>query len=219
MDRQATEAAFTIIQSGLPVSGSFSWNSSGTELTFDPSSPLATGSYSAGVTTSATDEAGNALAAPRLWSFTVAAPPPTVSAPSATVILAGSRRSGSAASLSADDGVFYSVNSTSGTTRTISWYGRFDGVPATVGSLAVTYSGTNSRTCSQTVAIRRFTTSSWVVLDSRSVGANEIKVSGLTPPGSPSDYVSGTGTVQVRVLCKTTAGTFYSSGDLLELRR
>jgi hypothetical protein len=88
-----------------------------------------------------------------------------------------------------------------------------------VGSLAVAYSCSNSRSCKQTIAIRRFTTSSWVVLDSRSVGTTEDKVSGLSPPGSPADYVNATGQVQVRLLCTTTSGTFYSNGDLLELRR
>ncbi len=221
MDRQATDAAFALAQGGSPVSGGFSWNGAGTELTFDPSAPLTSGSYQASVSTAATDAAGNALAEPRSWSFTVeATPSPTVSAPSATVILAGSRRSGNAASLSADDGAFYSVNSTSASTRRVSWYGRFDGVPSSVGSLEVTYSGSNSRTCKQTIAIRRFTTGSWVQLDSRNdVGTGEVKISGLTPPGSPADYVNGVGQVQVRLLCTTSTGTFYSSADLLELRR
>jgi hypothetical protein len=220
MDRPATEAAFGLSRSGLPVSGAFSWNGAGTELTFDPSSSLASGGYAASVATTATDAAGNPLGEPRSWSFTVdATPATTVSAPSATVILAGNRRSGNAGSLSADDGAYYSVNSTTSSTRRISWYGRFDGVSSGIQNLAVTYSGSNSRSCSQTIAIRRFTTSSWVVLDSRSVGTTEVKVSGLTPPGAPADYVSGTGQVQVRLLCQTTSGSFYSSGDLLQISR
>jgi hypothetical protein len=218
MDRQATEAAFRLTKDGIPVSGSFSWNAAGTELTFDPSASLASGSHIASVSTSATDEAGNALTEPMTWSFAVdATPQTTVSGPSATVILTGSRGSGGAADLNANDGVYYRVNSTTTSTKRTSWYGRFDGVPSSLQNLRVTYSGSNSRTCSQSVAIRRFTTNSWVTLNSRSVGTTEVQIASLAPPGSAANYVNGMGRVQVRVLCSTTSGSFYTSGDLLNI--
>jgi hypothetical protein len=63
----------------------------------------------------------------------------------------------------------------------------------------------------------RWTTSSWIQLDSRSVGTSEAGLT-LAPAGTLADYVSGTsgdGEVRVRVRYTTSAGSFYASGDLL----
>jgi hypothetical protein len=188
-------------------------------MTFQPSSPLAQGtSYRARVTTTAEDAAGNPLAADKVWTFTTLN---RVSvAPFATTISSGSLRGGSFASLATNDGGYYQVNSTSsGKRRTAAWYGRFSSVPNAVGSLEVTYSGKLSANCTQTVSVWRWTTSTWVTLDSRTVGTTEVLI---TRPvgGALADFVSGTsgnGEVRVQVWCKRSKPSFYSSGDFLQL--
>jgi hypothetical protein len=140
--------------------------------------------------------------------------------PSTVSAVTGSIASGSASSLAADDDAYLVVNSTTGKgTKVAAWYGSFTGVDNASTSLAATYKGKASLTCSHTVAIWRWTDSTWVQLDARSVGTTEVQVADLTPPGSLADFVSGatgTGEVRIRISC-STAAVFAASGDLLKI--
>ena len=136
--------------------------------------------------------------------------------PSGTTILSGTLSSGTAGSLASDNNVYYAVNSTTSGSRTTSWYGAFFGVPTALSSLRVNYAGKNSNTCTQTVAIWKWTTSAWVQLDSRSVGTTEVAINNLAPTGALSDYVSATGEVRVRVQCTRTSN-FIARGDVLSI--
>jgi hypothetical protein len=136
--------------------------------------------------------------------------------PSSTTIETGTPRSGGAAQLSADDEGFYQVNSTTAGTRTSAWYATFTNVPGTIQSLKVAYTGKNSRTCTQTISIWNWATSSWEQLDSRSVGTGEILRSNLAPAGSPASYVGTTGEVRVRVM-DTASANFFTSADLISI--
>ncbi|MDQ3991707.1 MAG: hypothetical protein M3245_05300, partial [Actinomycetota bacterium] len=154
--------------------------------------------------------------AQKAWSFTTWRS--VFRYPFATRIETGAYRSGSHSRLAADDNLHYEVRSTTSGTRTSSWYGRFSGVTNALKSLRVAYRGRNSLSCGQTVSIWRWTTNSWVQLDSRSVGATEVLVD-KTVDGAPADYVSGTtgdGEVRVRVRC-TKRSAFYSRGDLMKV--
>jgi hypothetical protein len=163
------------------------------------------------------DLAGNALAAEMRRAFKTMT---SVSgAASATVIQSGSLRSGSYAQLGADDNAYYHVNSTTTGTRTTAWYAKFASVPNSLRNLRVSYSGKASASCTQTIAIWRWTTSSWVALDSRLVGTTELRVD-KPPSGSAADYVSGTsgdGELRVRLRCTRSSSSFYSSADLLRI--
>ncbi len=218
MDPAATSSAFSLTRprDGSPVTGTFSW--SGTTMRFRPSAALASGtSYTARVGTQAKDVASNPLGSEQTWSFTTITE--VSAAPSTTTRQSGSLRSGGAAQLGADDNAYYVIGSTSTSTFTTSWYGTFSGVSNSLSSLKVSYKGKNSRTCSQRVEIYRFTTSSWVQLDSRSVGTTEVQVDRL-PVGTLADYVSGTsgeGQVHVRVRCTLSSASFTTSGDLLRI--
>ena len=141
--------------------------------------------------------------------------------PSSVTALNGSIASGSAASLAADDDGYLVVNSSTGKgAKVAAWYGSFTGVDNAVTSLGATYTGKASLTCSQTISIWRWTDSTWVQLDARSIGTTEVQVADLTPSGSLADFVSGatgTGEVRVRISCSTSAA-FTASGDLLRIQ-
>ncbi len=158
------------------------------------------------------------------WAGTT--PPPTLTHvakfPATTTVTSGTLRGGSAASLTANDDVYYSVNSTTTATRTTAWYGTFTGVSKQLTNLKVTYRGKNSLTCTQTLALWDWTASGgaggWVQFDSRSVGTSEVGVA-VIPLGSVSKYVGGATADQLRfrVRCTRSSSSFYASGDLLRL--
>jgi hypothetical protein len=153
-------------------------------------------------------------------SIAVSGPTNVTAWPSATTIQTGSLRSGTSANLNADDNAYYEVNSSTSGTRTTSWYGTFTGVTNSLSSLRVSYTGKNSRSCTQVVYIWRWSSSSWVQLDSRTVGTTEVAIANLAPGGTQANYVSGSsgnGDVRVRVRCRTSSGSFFSSADLLQI--
>jgi hypothetical protein len=162
------------------------------------------------------DGAGNATTSPAPAEPAATFGVPVTRSPAATVIETGTLRGGNAASLSADDDVYYRVNSSTSGTRTSSWYGSFTGVPAGLSGLKVTYTGRNSRNCTQVIAAWRWTDSTWQQLNSGTVGNTDTTRADLVPPGAPSGYVSPTGELRVRVRCTTTA-SFFASGDLLRV--
>ena len=119
-----------------------------------------------------------------------------------------------------DPNTFLIVRATKANPRTATWFGTFTGVDNGVSSLSATYRGLSTATCTQVISIFRWSDSTWVQLDSRSVGTTEIEAAGLTPGGSLADFVSGaagTGDVRIRVSCSTPATAFNLSGDLLKL--
>jgi hypothetical protein len=132
-------------------------------------------------------------------------------------VYSGTIRSGSYASLAAQDNVSFQLNSASGATA---WYGRIYSVPNTVSKLSVTYAGSESATCSQTVSIWNWTSGYWLRLDARSVGTTAATIT-VTPAGTLASYVSGTtgsGDVAVLVQCaRTDATPFVTSADLLNV--
>jgi hypothetical protein len=162
------------------------------------------------------DGSGNAATAPEAASPPATFAVPFTAFPAATVIETGTAREGSAASLTADDNVFFRVNSTTSGTRTTSWYGSFTGAPAGLSDLKVTYVGRNSATCTQTVAAWRWTDSTWQQLSSRSVGTSDVTLADLVPPGPAGSYVSPTGEIRIRVRCTRTSN-FFSSGDMMRI--
>ncbi len=147
------------------------------------------------------------------------APTSVTAFPVNTIIQSGTARGGSAASLVADDNIYFEVNSTAFGTRTTSAYASFTGVPNSLSSLKITYKGKNSASCTQAISVWRWTTNSWVQLDSRSVGTTEVQVANLTPGGTLADFVSGTsgnGELRVRLQCTRTSN-FFSSWDLMQI--
>jgi hypothetical protein len=162
----------------------------------------------------AVDLAGNSDSTPASYTWTYT---PVTRFPGTTVIQTGSLQGGTAASLNADDNNYYGVNSTTSGTLTTSWYGSFTSVPSNLSNLKVTYKGKNSRNCTQTIAIWRWSTSSWVQLNSQSVNTTEILIANLSPTGTLSDYVGSTGELRIRVQNTRNSQTFVTSGDLMQI--
>ncbi len=218
MSVSAAQAAFSLATaSGTSVAGAFSWN--GNTLVFDPSADLAAGvSYTAKVSTAAKDAAGNALAAEKAWSFTVAAAPTGVSVtPYSAVVYFGSLHAGDPTKLSADDDAFYEVDAAAGAAD---WYGRVTGVPNGLLSLSVTYSGKASATCDQLVGLYNWTIGAWIRIDARTASTDEAPAT-ASPSGTLADFVSGEsgdGDVAVRVRCtRDDEASFSTSGDLMRV--
>jgi hypothetical protein len=131
-------------------------------------------------------------------------------------LLSGTYRSGSASSLGAQDSASYQVDASFGRT---SWYGRIYNVPNEIRSLTVTYRGSNTAACTQTVALWNWTTGVWSTWDSRTVST----ATTVTLPigGTLANFVSGTsgpGDVAVRISCaRTDSSAFTNSGDLMTI--
>lgn len=163
------------------------------------------------------DSSGNANPDDFSISFSVAQQLTTITAfPASAVVLTGTLNSGNASSLNSDNNVYFVVNSTTSGTRTTSWYGSFTGTSTSLANLKVNYKGKTSSSCTQTVAILRWTDNTWVQLDSRSVSTTEVAINNLAPTGTLANYVSGTGELRVRVQC-TRTGNFTASGDLMSI--
>jgi uncharacterized repeat protein (TIGR01451 family) len=146
-------------------------------------------------------------------------PPPTTTVtayPDATTIVAGTVRAGDYTRLLANDNSYYQVNSSP--TNLVSWTAHFAGVPNSLRSLRVTYSGSAYPVCNQAVSMLNTITGTYTTLDSRWVTSSEVLIS-PSVGGTLADYVSGTlvtGDVTVRVQCSTYS-PFYVSGDLLAI--
>jgi hypothetical protein len=211
MDHASAESAFSMTPA---TAGTFSW--SGDTMTFSPASPLAGGTtYTALVSTAASDTALNRLPSERSWSFDTAAGESVTSYPASATVerRSGKVRSGSVAQLAADDGAYYQVRSTrSGRSRVASWYGTFANVPAAPGNLKVSLRSKASKRTKQTISIWQWSSGTWTQLDSRRIGASETLVE-LAPSGG---YVSSAGELRIRVRSKARAG-FSTSTDLLAL--
>jgi glucose/arabinose dehydrogenase len=154
------------------------------------------------------------ITGPATYTAAYSAAASTTAFPTSAVIDTGSLAGGSYASLAADDNNYLSVSSAPN--RVTSWYGRFTGIPQTLGLLRVTYSGGSAVSCPQTVAIYRWRDGSWVQLDSRTVMA-ETLIADLAPPGPAADYVSAGGELRVQVRCRAAFKGYVMNADLLKI--
>lgn len=168
----------------------------------------------------ATDAAGNVTTFP--------APPAApltfttvFGVPNSTTIVTGTAAGGNAASLAADDNNLFQVGSTTtGTTRRTSYTGLIPNVPRTSTSLRLDVRTSSSGTCTQVISIYNYNSSSWVQLNSRSIGTTETTVANLSPSGAPSNFISGsaaTGNVQFRVACSRTLQNFTHRSEFVRL--
>jgi uncharacterized protein YkwD len=140
--------------------------------------------------------------------------------PGSTTIYSGSLVAGDATRLQSDDGSVYQVAAAPSATRLTSWYGRVSGVPNAATGLTVTYRGSHSATCAQTLYLWHWATGYWVRFASADAGPAEREFT-FAVTSAVDDYVSGTageGKVAVRVHCsRTDAAAFTTSADLMRV--
>jgi hypothetical protein len=112
------------------------------------------------------------------------------------------------------------VVATANATRLTSWYGRVSGVSNALTSLTVTYRGSHSAACTQTLYLWHWSTGYWVRFSSAEAGPAESEIA-FTVTSALDDYVSGTagdGDVAVRVHCaRSNAVAFTTSADLMRV--
>jgi uncharacterized repeat protein (TIGR01451 family) len=142
-------------------------------------------------------------------------PPPGSVAPSSVSIVSGAAKSGGVGDLAAADGSSYVISSVNGQAQ---WYGRFVGVPSTVGSLTVTYRGHASSACTRNINIWNWYYASWESLANGTAPTTDATVTVLVP-GLAADYVGAGGEVRVGVQCfRGDGASFDLSTDLLTLQ-
>ena len=85
-------------------------------------------------------------------------------------------------------------------------------------SLSVTYRGSSTQTCSLRLSMLNHQTATWDPLGTASpVGNTEVAV--VRPvTGSPSDYVSASGVVKVRVRCTNLSPSFTLASDMVRMK-
>ena len=161
---------------------------------------------------------GSGATATATATVTVTAPgQPIAATPTSFKATTGTLTGGDVSSLAASDDVYVSVGSTTTNPQKSDWWGAFSDVPSSISTLTVSYEGASSAPCTQTIQIRNWTTSSWVTLDSRTIGTTDTTISGLTPAGSLSQYVDSSGAVKIRVSCQSSGGSYTVRGDLLTI--
>lgn len=137
-------------------------------------------------------------------------------APSAGSADAGSVAGGSYADLAGNDNVYWRIASSTSGKRTASATVSFSGVAASGTSAKITYSGSNTKSCSQSLSIYNVGSNSWQTIHSATIGSTETLVTASVP--SPlSSYVSSSGQLQARIRC-TTNSSFTLQGDFLSLQ-
>jgi hypothetical protein len=128
-------------------------------------------------------------------------------------VLLGSLASGTVSSLSADDGSYYVLSAVNSAAQ---WSASFTGLPASVGSLNVTYDGHASASCTQNLSLWNWYYNAWVPVAHTTAGTSDATLS-LAAPGLLSDYVF-LGELRVSVQCfRTDSTAFALSSDLVNI--
>jgi hypothetical protein len=147
-------------------------------------------------------------------------PAPTVTyyTPVAASILVGSLKSGSYSNLASNDASYFVVNSKTPKPYIADWYGKFTITedPDHVVRFTVNYDGKYSRTATQVLYLYNFSTSGWVQINSRSVGTSDVTTTYLQ--STPSNYISSSGEIRVRVYASVSSKSYTCSGDWLQIK-
>ncbi len=151
-----------------------------------------------------------------LQSLNVTAPVVTNYVPTSTTILQGALNSGTFSNLASNNASYYVVNSTTSGTRKTDWYGSvtISQTPAAVSKLTTTYDGKNSANKTQVLYLYNWSTAAWVQIDSRSVSSTDVTVTNVQ--SSPSNYISSTGVIRLRVYSSGGTKNYTASGDWIQ---
>jgi poly(beta-D-mannuronate) lyase len=138
-------------------------------------------------------------------------------APSKMTVLGGSGCVCTSGTLATNDASYYTVASTTKSTRKTDWYGSVViGQPAsTINKITIYYDGKNSSAKTQVLYLYNWVSSSWIQIDSRSVSTADVTVS-FTLSTSPANYVSSAGEIRLRVYSSGGTSNYTCSGDWMQ---
>jgi uncharacterized protein YkwD/chitodextrinase len=185
-----------------------------------------TGGTTYSYTVKAYDAAGNLSASSNTATVTTPGspppPPPPPPPPAGTTVYAsllymqsGSAAGGGISSLRAEDGVSFDVAATS----TAAWYAKFN-TPRALTALSLTYAGSSTQPCTQTISVYDWSVHMWKTVDTRTAGSTTTKV--IIPlSGTLTRFVEGTastGDIRVRAACsRSDAVGFTNRSDVLTI--
>ena len=128
-------------------------------------------------------------------------------------MVTGTLKSGSSASLAADDGAYYVVSTVNASAQ---WSASFSGVPNGLRSLGLTYNGKAASACTQNLNLWNWYYNAWVPI-SRTTATTSDSTLSVGAPGLLADYVF-IGELRASVQCfRTDAAAFDLSSDLLKI--
>ena len=135
-------------------------------------------------------------------------------APASMTISTGIAGSGNYTNLATDNASYATINSTTSGTRTTDWYATVTiaEAPASVTGLTIVYNGKQSRSgVLQKTYLFNYSSGAWNQVDSRNVSTTDVTVT--YSPAVPTEYVSVTGLIRVRVLSTYNNRNFTTSAD------
>lgn len=164
-------------------------------------------------------QSGNATynAAPAVsQTLTVIAPVVYDYSPSSVTILSGSLKTGNFSSLASNNSSYCVVNSTASGTRKLDWCGNviISQAPSGVSKLTVRYDGKYLQATTQFLYLYNWSTMSWTQIDSRSVGTADVTVTSVQ--SAPSNFISTTGEIRLRVFSNGGTKSYSCSGDWMQ---
>jgi hypothetical protein len=111
---------------------------------------------------------------------------------------------------------YHVVTSTASGTRRCDWYGSvvINQPPASVTKLTINYDGKFSISRTQTLYLYNWSTLSWTQINSKTVSTTDVLTNYSTT--SPSNFISSTGEIRLRVYSTGGTTTFKSSGDWMQ---
>jgi len=136
-------------------------------------------------------------------------------APTSITRTRGTVVSGGVGNLAANDSSYYVLNAARVSKNyLVDWYAAvtISEAPASVSKLTLTFDGKLSASLNQKLYAYNWTTSSWVQIDSRTVGTTDTTVNWTTT--SPAAYISSTGGIRLRQYVTRTS-SYSSSSDFV----
>lgn len=174
----------------------------------------------AGTSTITASQAGNInynAATNVAQSLTVTAPVVTNYPPISSTILFGSANSGSVSKLALNDNTnILVINSTTSSTRVLDWYcgAVISQSPSSVTKLTISYDGKYSKSRTQVLYLYNWSTLAWTQIDSRTVSTSDVLITNIQ--NSPTNFISSTGEIRLRVYSTGGNNTYTCSADWVQ---
>ena len=123
---------------------------------------------------------------------------------------------GSISNLTTSNNAYYLLSSTKVKPYISDWYGAFQiqNVSDILG-FTIKYEGKYSRSVTQILYLWNFNSNSWVQIDARTVSTTDIPITYIQ--NNPTNYISPSGEIRIRVYATTGSKSFTCSGDFMQI--